>query len=126
MALAPRTIQNMPDCLRREAITVLHRVDDTEPTNRCWRRKFGVTPAAGIPLVTTCCDRGAFWFPVRPRSLNSIDTFRLALAEPENFCIVSSFMARIYGIGYLGGILWFSETRSTSARLQHHRFSDPA
>jgi hypothetical protein len=24
MALAPRTVQNMPDCLRREPITVLH------------------------------------------------------------------------------------------------------
>ena len=37
MAFAPRTVQNMPDCLRREPITVLQPASMTpDPTNRCW------------------------------------------------------------------------------------------
>ena len=39
---APRTVQNIPDCLRREPITVLHPASMTpEPTNKCWRRNLG-------------------------------------------------------------------------------------
>src|ERR1700677_2045353 len=42
IALAPRTVQNMPDCLSREPITVLHPASMTpEPTNKCWRRNLG-------------------------------------------------------------------------------------
>ena len=42
MAFAPRTVQNMPDCLRREPITVLQPASMTpEPTNKCWRRNLG-------------------------------------------------------------------------------------
>ena len=38
MALAPRTVQNMPDCLQREPMTVLQPASMTpEPTNKCWR-----------------------------------------------------------------------------------------
>ena len=38
MALAPRTVQNIPDLLRRKATTVLHPASMTpEPTNRCVR-----------------------------------------------------------------------------------------
>jgi len=37
MALAPRTVQNMPEGLRREPITVLQPASITpEPTNRFW------------------------------------------------------------------------------------------
>jgi hypothetical protein len=40
--LAPRTVQNIPDCLSREAITVLHPASITpEPTNKRWRRNGG-------------------------------------------------------------------------------------
>jgi hypothetical protein len=36
------TVQNIPDCLRRDPITVLHPASMTpEPTKRCWRRNFG-------------------------------------------------------------------------------------
>ena len=42
MALAPRTVQNIPERLRREATTVLHPASMTpEPTKRCWRRNLG-------------------------------------------------------------------------------------
>src|SRR5260370_4075374 len=42
MGLAPRTVQDIPDGLRREPITVLHPAWITpEPTNKCWRRNLG-------------------------------------------------------------------------------------
>jgi putative transposase len=42
MALAPRTVQNMPDCLQREPMTVLQPASITpEPTNRCCARNSG-------------------------------------------------------------------------------------
>ena len=37
-----RTVQNIPERLRREATTVLHPASITpEPTKRCWRRNLG-------------------------------------------------------------------------------------
>src|ERR1019366_3506113 len=40
--VAARTVQNMPDCLQREPITVLQPASMTpEPTNRCWLRNSG-------------------------------------------------------------------------------------
>jgi hypothetical protein len=42
MTLAPPTVQNIPDCLTREPITVLQPASTTpEPINRCWRRNLG-------------------------------------------------------------------------------------
>jgi len=42
MALAPRSVQNMPDCLRRLAMTVLQAASMTpEPTKRWSRRNAG-------------------------------------------------------------------------------------
>src|ERR1039458_7579001 len=42
MALAPRTVQNIPDCLRRTPITVLQPASITpDPTNKCWSRNLG-------------------------------------------------------------------------------------
>ena len=42
MAFAPLTVQNIPDCLRREPMTVLHPASITpEPTNKYWRRNSG-------------------------------------------------------------------------------------
>jgi predicted nucleic acid-binding protein len=39
MELAPRTVQNMPDCFRRDPMTVLQPASITpEPAKRCWRR----------------------------------------------------------------------------------------
>jgi hypothetical protein len=57
MALAPRTDQNMPDCLRREPITALHPASMTpEPTNQVLAAKPGVAHALGIPLKVICLD----------------------------------------------------------------------
>ena len=42
MALAPRTVQNIPDCLRRTPITVLQPASITpDPTNKFWSRNLG-------------------------------------------------------------------------------------
>src|ERR1700686_4178890 len=42
MALAPRTVQNMPDCLSRDPITVLHPASITpEPMNNPCFRNLG-------------------------------------------------------------------------------------
>ena len=49
MALAPRTVQNIPDPLQREPIMVLQPASTTpEPTNRCWRRNSGLQHALGV------------------------------------------------------------------------------
>ena len=49
MALALRTVQNVPDCLHREPVMVLRPASMTpEPTNKCCSGDFGVAPAFGV------------------------------------------------------------------------------
>lgn len=51
MALAPRTVQNMPDRLRREPMTALQPASITpEPTNRCWERNLGYRMRSAFQL----------------------------------------------------------------------------
>jgi len=60
MALAPRTVQNMPDCLRREPITVFHPASMApEPTNKCRRRNWG-SACAGASRKMICLDAKPF------------------------------------------------------------------
>jgi hypothetical protein len=51
MELASRTVQNMPDCFRREPITVLQPASITpEPMNKMLTAEVWVSPTVGISL----------------------------------------------------------------------------
>ncbi len=51
MALAPRTVQNIPDCLRREPMTVLQPAsNDAGADKQMLATEFGIAPALGISL----------------------------------------------------------------------------
>jgi hypothetical protein len=55
MALAPRTVQNMPDCLRRDPITVRHPASITpEPMNLL--AEFGIPHTVFIPFKVVGLD----------------------------------------------------------------------
>jgi hypothetical protein len=50
MALAPPTVQNIPDLLRREAITVLHPASTTRAHKEVLATKLGISHALRTPL----------------------------------------------------------------------------
>ena len=50
MALAPRTVQNMPDCLRRLPITLLQPASITDTDDEMLAPELGVAHALAISL----------------------------------------------------------------------------
>jgi hypothetical protein len=57
MALAPRTVQNMPERLSREPITVLHPASITpEPNKQILLAEFGIAHSFGVPFEVVLLD----------------------------------------------------------------------